>query len=132
MNEKNLQVLSVGLSEKYKKVVTAWVSTGDLRVVMEKLGELKCRPVSNRYAKRFLSVGEVEEEVQRQLLAYGYDRVEMERDLVKDIKGVKELKEGQRESIKVLAKVRGYMSDGVNVNAEYVNGINILQSNGRK
>lgn len=127
----NLQVLSVGLSEKYKKVVTAWVSTGDLGVVAEKLSELKCRKVTRGYANRFLRVGEVEDEVQRQLLAYGYDRVEMERDLVKDIKGVKELKEGQRESIKVLAKVRGYMGEGVQVNAEYVNGINILQSNGK-
>lgn len=128
----DMQVLQVGLSEKYRKVVTAWVTTGDIGVVVEKLGELKCRKVTKGYAYRFLRVGEVEDEVQRQLLVYGYDRVEMERDLVKDIRGVKELKEGQRESIKVLAKVRGWVGEGVQVNAEYVHGINILQNNGKK
>lgn len=127
-----LQILNVGLESRYKEVVGVWVSTGSVERVREKLSELKCREVSNVYAKRFLKCRGVVEEIQRQLLAVGYDKVELERDLVKDIKGIRKLEDGQRESIKVLAKVRGYMSDGVNVNAEMVGGISIVQSNGRK
>ena len=130
---KALQVMKheVGLAQKWKDVVGVWVASRDIRAVREKLVMIKCREVSLEYTRRFMRMPAIVAEVERQIGVNGYDKTSMEADLINDIKGRVELKDGQRNSIEVLAKMRGYMKDQ-NVTIDMSQGVQILQGNGKK
>jgi hypothetical protein len=60
----------------------------------------------------------------------GYNKEEIERILIKDIDGSVRIDEGQRDSIKILAKMRGYINDD---SSKLMIGqtFQILQGNGK-
>lgn len=159
----DLQPSEMILPDRWKSVVTLWVTTANLKSVCEKLEQLKGKPINYATAKRFLNIPGIRKEIHRQIQSLGYDKIEMETDLVKDIKRDRiqckdclglgwdrndlenrkkcepckgsgfvpfKLDDGQRESIKVLAKVRGYLQESVGP-AGLVGTINILQANGK-
>ena len=127
-----IQIFQKGtITKDWKDVVTLWMQTGRLVDVQEKLSQIKGRQIAHETTVRFLKIPSVQEEIRRQWLSNGYDKIEMETDLIKDIKGIKALGDGQRQSIAILAKVRRYMEEGtygVNLNQK----IEIVQGNGER
>ena len=116
------------IAQRWKDVVSVWVATRDMKAVREKMESIKSRPVGLAYCYRFMKLPMIVKEIERQLGVEGYDKVELETDLIKDIRGEKGLKEGQRQSIGILSKIRGYMKES-QVNVDMSGGVNIFQSN---
>ncbi len=84
-----------------------------------------------RVIKRWLGMRWVQGYIEEELRRRGYGREEIECRLIREIEGEEEMRDGQRESLRILAKMRGLLSDS-QTNVMIGQTFDVRQGNGER
>jgi hypothetical protein len=95
------------LSWYQRRVLDVWMESGRYDKVVEAIrGNYKGRAI-----KKWLGSGWRPVYIKEEMRRRGYDRFEIERRLIRDIEKEIRMDEGQRDSLKMLAKIKGLWQD---------------------
>ena len=111
----------------HRVIIDTWIKTGryDLCEVAIK------RNYEVRAIKKILRIPWIAKYVEMELKRRGYTKEVIEHRLIKDIEKVERMDDGQRDSLKILAKVKGYLNETVqNVNLGMT--FDVRQGNGER
>jgi hypothetical protein len=93
----------------HRTIIDTWIKTGRYDECERAVrGNYKVRAI-----KKILSIPWIQGYVRMELKRRGYTKEVIEQRLIKDIEKIERMDEGQRDSLKILAKVKGLLNEGV-------------------
>lgn len=111
----------------HRMIIDTWIRTGNLKACEEAIK----RNYEVRAIKKILKISWIQAYVEMELKRRGYTKEVIEHRLIRDIERVERMDEGQRDSLRILAKVKGYLNDNMqNVNLGMT--FDVRQGNGQR